>query len=1308
MTNDFVLLISEKLGLSEKEAKVYSLFILYRILTLGEICHHTSFSPSEVDFILRSLKDKGLISQIPGIVEKYTVVTPFKALSNTIDEASRKIGNTKATLEEHFKGVKANLEGTTSSFQSKLKEILSDEIQALRGEMDKSSRIFKNLTKQEMNNLAGFVDTVKESLMKEIENYNRISEEEIVRVKGEIEGEINQLLDGVKKVTEESVTKIDGALTSTFAIIDGEFKEIKRRIASDFSKVIEATSVMKDKIAEKLRKTEGEFNLKIKENFEVAEDEASRFASLMRGELNKRAEFMSKTVSEHVQADIEEQKKRINKLEKSLDNFMITLTSDIAKSISSFYTSILRPVRSLGRNHEREVREFSERVNRLIDESTSRLITLIDDVKSKVAEHIREQVDSQGKILKDFGLIVDKRLTLGIKEFEEAFSSAKERFSSIVMEGTLASREVYGHVRSSVEAFILEHEDVSKNTLKKIEERIKSVLSAERETESKESSEFKAAFSSMLEVSKRELVELASLMTTNALKEVNATTISLISELKKVKESISDHIKKELEKLKLEVDEAKQGIMSLLDQRIAGMEGYAKQARRHLESIIRDRLDEMAVNVEAIRSGFVDAMNTILIKLNSLIEEAKNSFSLSLSSQLSFFRENLDKLVYMFASELEQQVSLAKAEANELLSKFSEELEERILEVESTVMQAIKTTEDIFKKQERISRQFRDLISSLLVQEARRYIDSFSSTSLSLRERLSSIIEAREKSLKRIREKMEKEISDIIISEEGLMKEKYSTLMSAIDNQLSERIEKYIEALNNTAKEIEKVLSEHAEQYKVSLEELLKELSNTLEKTLEKMTQTSIMIGNESATRLDEEKDIIFSESKILAKHADKIVSRYIENLKIRSVNVLNELLKQISEKIENMKNKQESLKISLKGIVEEDVREFEEMIRGLEGKIISNLNSEKEEISHTISQLELKLLELLGKVKEEAYAHFEAVGEEVTAILNQFSREAVDVLKVTSDEINRHLEESGYTFGGKIEGIRDTINQLIKELSNELMDGASKTYKKVFELIKKHHEMMERGMQEAQKQIMEELKAQTEKQEEEILEFSKTFMEGISHLTEKYETALSDAVNSILFYLNDFYKEIADRLEGAVEVISKSLKEVIEQSENVKNFAQMAWEELEKAPSSMDKTCFIATKEAVLARIKDMITRTKKSLLIVAPTLNEIPVDALLEFKSHARAYVFTSFSLTDDFNILSKLISRGNIRLWMRKEKDFFMCLRDDEEILIAPISETTPILAIVSEEKSYINAYKQTLIPLLREASKEIKPKDLEKAT
>jgi hypothetical protein len=154
------------------------------------------------------------------------------------------------------------------------------------------------------------------------------------------------------------------------------------------------------------------------------------------------------------------------------------------------------------------------------------------------------------------------------------------------------------------------------------------------------------------------------------------------------------------------------------------------------------------------------------------------------------------------------------------------------------------------------------------------------------------------------------------------------------------------------------------------------------------------------------------------------------------------------------------------------------------------------------------------------------------------------------------------------------------------------------------------------------------------------------------------------------------------------------------------AWAEITDTQQiNADKTWHCVTKQAVLQHMKDMLKRTKSTVTIVVPALQEAPIKEVKEISKAIRINIIAGIDETQDKKVLRELFAQGNVRLWSLTEKDYISCTRDAEEVLIAPVArKDIDCVATVSIEENYVKLYHRFIGPMWMASSREVKERAL----
>ena len=152
-------------------------------------------------------------------------------------------------------------------------------------------------------------------------------------------------------------------------------------------------------------------------------------------------------------------------------------------------------------------------------------------------------------------------------------------------------------------------------------------------------------------------------------------------------------------------------------------------------------------------------------------------------------------------------------------------------------------------------------------------------------------------------------------------------------------------------------------------------------------------------------------------------------------------------------------------------------------------------------------------------------------------------------------------------------------------------------------------------------------------------------------------------------------------------------------------WERVRAADfPGAKKTWNVVTRDAVNAHIKDMLGRAKSKVTLIIPEASDVPTETLKELKTVVGVELVLTESGSLGPNVKS-LVGKGNIRVRLRSEKDVFACVRDSEEVLMAPAaSEDSDVIGVVSEDDGFVKFVMSIVGPIFQAKTKLVKPEDL----
>ncbi|MEA2071088.1 MAG: hypothetical protein U9O98_07335, partial [Asgard group archaeon] len=175
------------------------------------------------------------------------------------------------------------------------------------------------------------------------------------------------------------------------------------------------------------------------------------------------------------------------------------------------------------------------------------------------------------------------------------------------------------------------------------------------------------------------------------------------------------------------------------------------------------------------------------------------------------------------------------------------------------------------------------------------------------------------------------------------------------------------------------------------------------------------------------------------------------------------------------------------------------------------------------------------------------------------------------------------------------------------------------------------------------------------ILNENSAKIEKISEITEKAAQKLENTLGNTIYLLDN---------------AGKTFEGIVNMSEKV-----MPIEELEIE--------MITGNESIIRSMKDMLLRAQEELILITPT---VITDFLLEIEKlpQVTQYQIVSNISGEDIGLLNVLIKRGNLSTMSYKGGDYWVAIRDNEEILFAPRVHKNKNLGFITTNPDYYDMF------------------------
>jgi hypothetical protein len=456
------------------------------------------------------------------------------------------------------------------------------------------------------------------------------------------------------------------------------------------------------------------------------------------------------------------------------------------------------------------------------------------------------------------------------------------------------------------------------------------------------------------------------------------------------------------------------------------------------------------------------------------------------------------------------------------------------------------------------------------------------------------------------------------------------------------------------------------------------------------------------------------------------------------------EKIKDISDDILNLGNiSKDILDSQVKSLVDQFQNIYGEISKGVENQI-SELSGQFENIINQISQsLRAQVLEINtqfvginSKISGIMKKQLEDLGNQIKNIQSRISKNLekleLGILQQTVDQVMEKI------FSLWLKSISESFNKQMVEIASLFKDGIINTAKSLKKALDDSQQITEESLTKTTLGLKNQLEliqnASKEGLEKTSEEFNKVIgiklknsiddtinnIEGITNSTAKS----GDEIKKIFTEISDSFTDViltaGEKLSGITDEISQSfgslretfstkvistldtiLLDILNKLELNEITIKEFWDKAKQVSiMTMQDIWFLRSEEAAKAQITEQLFKVKARILIVAPKITDINVEAVLAVPKKVQVRIATRINLDIEkhVEIFEKFEGIEQIKVRQREEEDLWGVNKDYEEVIICVISKArigkdikTEIAGIGTTTEAHI----KILVPVLEDA-------------
>ncbi|TFH07849.1 MAG: hypothetical protein E4H14_07610 [Candidatus Thorarchaeota archaeon] len=1280
-------ILRKNLALTESEVKVIVPIFLGGNMTAGSVSLLSGEKLSVVKRNLDKLVEKGLIKAYDGIVPVYRAISPSLALTDQLTEA---IGAVEGLSSDSGK-----------LFTSRMKEIdvVVDEL--LKSQSTTEDKIRTTLSSHEEQ----ILDLVKTQV--------DLVAVASTRAMTSFSSEIEEAMNGLD-------TTLDDNLGIKMSALQTEIDKAQLALDKDLKKMVrEFDRWMKLERKDTIT-TISEFELKSKNLVDTAKKAITVALSKSTESIQNLARNLSGTLTSMASNASDEGLAILNGVSNEISQFLNNLDGELARAYLTSQES-LKDVVTQSRELSKEYGEFAKNKINTAVEITSSVGDVVDEWQAEVSgfmdvasQSINSQLDQVSQTGSNYLGVVKNSLTSHIDRVNE---SLKEEYSSLMTLATSLGTDcetTLGDTRTMVIELLNEQNDEEitsctattqqfHNTLdkwvKSTVSDIKTKLVATSEdvssilnTETSELNTISVAMNSRLKSAFQSVIKSTSTKNDAMLTSVKKTAHDFERDVGMEIDELVVNFTSATEKQVRESKDLYEGLRDKLDARmtksVSTINNQADRIQKEIGTSITEQMERIEQHSQGIRNEFHTRIEEMTTQFMTMVQGLEVTFNGLLSSQTIEARDIISSAHTEFKTSLKNEVMNLKEDSFKVQQEYSTELTLKIDEVASSVATAKKVLEELsVHKRTEISVSMAKTLSDLE--------NAVKSTEHNLHDLESGIIKQFIENMEQVsqefgttvdgaRDNISERLDNIHASVDAVLSKSSGDAKQIADSFVSEQKDHKQRAMANTSKRLNRLATKRVKDSAVSIEAFQALAAENQTRSMKERSSAKEEVLATLETRRSEVANA-FDAAQVWV---DSTQSNMATSIDAHGNKLKNELI--LMQKGLQKAASESSLTIQERG--DEYVDQFQEITLALfqntESIVTDRLNDFGDSASTALTksseaftciptQLEEELSKMEAEITEKTSHNYGQIVEGLSGTFTEIVRAA--------EAATEELRSLADTTANKITEKRDEVIEIVTKNADLANQHASRKFESIgLELKTKLSSESSRVVESARSnytvknlEITDSVTKATTTSNEKISTLKQVRNEALSSFSEQGDRSLrrwsADQRNQM--------NSLKERIQDTINEVSSSTQKTID----VLSAIHELGDTMLSGPS--DRTWYVSGNDEACAHIMDMATRAEDSIIISVTNASCIDFKTLGKVKKPKRRVLI--LPEIDDQEANLELLDGW--RVWQTKTP-LLLSVIDDKEILIGGASDTEALIAIVSEDKTYLQLYHDVLGPRL----------------
>ncbi len=392
-------------------------------------------------------------------------------------------------------------------------------------------------------------------------------------------------------------------------------------------------------------------------------------------------------------------------------------------------------------------------------------------------------------------------------------------------------------------------------------------------------------------------------------------------------------------------------------------------------------------------------------------------------------------------------------------------------------------------------------------------------------------------------------------------------------------------------------------------------------------------------------------------------------------------------------------------------------LMKELKDNMLSQIRSQKKEFDETLAVMDQirGITEDISKLEGTAQTVTTDQLGDVSKKFENINQKTNQIIKGQISELKNEFDNIKSTVSSNLQKLRlGVISQTVDQVLEKIIDAK----------LKEISDAVNVQLSVSQMAFSDELKKATTGIDPDVIaklkESLQSTIQNIDGLASKVEEDKEKIYADIAENFNKAVKAAEDKIEGIsggviesfgdmrdvfsnqiVSTLNSTLDDILQKLEVSERVTSEFWNQAKKGTGfTMKDIWFIRSPESAKAHINDEISKAKMRILIVAPQLTDIDIEAIKNRPSHINFRIATSIDPTNPTHqsIIEQFDSMDNVDYRHRALQNLWGINKDYEEVVVCVLSKTEIRGDVVTEIAgigSIIEEHIKIFVPILEDA-------------